>query len=59
MIERIIWVAPPHVNTGYTPAIFGRLEQMDGVPFEELVQDARPGRHQADAEDGVPEGGRR
>jgi tetratricopeptide (TPR) repeat protein len=37
LIERIIWVAPPHVNTGYTQANFERLQQMDGVQFEELL----------------------
>ncbi len=37
LIERIIWVAPPHVNTGYTQAAFERMQQMDGVEFEELL----------------------
>ncbi|HEX5104311.1 MAG TPA: hypothetical protein VFV87_10895 [Pirellulaceae bacterium] len=37
LIERIIWVAPPHVNTAYTHAAFERLQQMDGVQFEELL----------------------
>jgi tetratricopeptide (TPR) repeat protein len=37
LIEHIIWVAPPHVLTGYTPATFERLQQMDGVEFEELL----------------------
>jgi tetratricopeptide (TPR) repeat protein len=37
LIERIIWVAPPHVHTSYTPAVFERLQQMDGVEFEELL----------------------
>src|SRR5262245_4353796 len=30
LIERIFWVAPPHVNTGYSQAAFERMQQMDG-----------------------------
>ena len=37
MIDRIIWVAPPHVLTADPSATFERLQQMDGVEFEELL----------------------
>jgi tetratricopeptide (TPR) repeat protein len=37
MIERIIWVAPPRVHAGYTAATLERLQQMDGVEFDELL----------------------
>jgi hypothetical protein len=37
LIERIIRVAPPHVHAGYTPATFVRMQQMDGVQFEEVL----------------------
>jgi hypothetical protein len=38
MIERVIWVAPPHVLSANPAAIFERLQQMDGVAFEELLR---------------------
>jgi hypothetical protein len=37
MIERIIWVAPPHVLNADPAATFERLQQMDGVEFDELL----------------------
>lgn len=37
MIKHLIWVAPPHVETGYSRRVFDQLEQMEGVLFEELA----------------------
>jgi tetratricopeptide (TPR) repeat protein len=37
LIKRLIWVAPPHVETAYSQAVLEQLQQMDGVSFEELV----------------------
>jgi tetratricopeptide (TPR) repeat protein len=37
MIERLIWVAPPHVQQGYSRAILDRLQQMDGVQMDDLA----------------------
>jgi tetratricopeptide (TPR) repeat protein len=36
LIERLIWVAPPHVRTAYTAHAIGQLQQMDGVRPEDL-----------------------
>ncbi len=36
-IDRLVWVTPPHVETGYSQAAFDQLQQMDGVQFEELA----------------------
>lgn len=36
MIERLIWVAPPHVRTAYSAHAIGQLQQMDGVRPEDL-----------------------
>ena len=37
LIGRLIWVAPPHVGTGYSDRAVGQLRQMDGVLPEELA----------------------
>ena len=37
MIERLIWVAPPHVATGYSEAALSQLQQMEGLQLEELT----------------------
>ena len=37
LIERLIWVTPPHVKTGYSRAILDRLQQMDGVLMDDLA----------------------
>jgi tetratricopeptide (TPR) repeat protein len=37
LIGRVVWVAPPHVLTADPTAAFERLQQMDGVEFEELL----------------------
>jgi len=37
LIGRLIWVAPPHVRTGYSDRAVGQLRQMDGVLPEELA----------------------
>lgn len=36
LLGRLIWVAPPHVRTGYAEKVIGQLRQMDGVLPEEL-----------------------
>lgn len=36
LIDRLVWVAPPHVPTEYSHHNFDRLCQMDGIQFEEL-----------------------
>jgi len=41
MIERIVWVAPPHVLSADPSATFERMQQMDGVEFEELLSFVR------------------
>ena len=43
LIDRLVWVAPPHVNTGYSQATFSQLEQISGVLFEELTSFSRVG----------------
>jgi len=37
MIDHLIWVAPPHVNTGYCEEAFSQLQQTEGVSCEELA----------------------
>ena len=37
MIDRLIWVAPPHVETGYSEVAISQLEQMEGMILEELT----------------------
>ena len=41
LINRLIWVAPPHVETGYSQKAFDQLEQTEGVLFEELASARR------------------
>lgn len=36
LIDRLIWVAPPHIPTTYSPALLEYIQQMDGISFEEL-----------------------
>jgi tetratricopeptide (TPR) repeat protein len=36
LIERLIWVAPPHVRTAYSAHAIRQLQQMDGVRPEDL-----------------------
>jgi tetratricopeptide (TPR) repeat protein len=36
LIDRLVWVAPPHVQTGYSRDNFDRLCQMDGIRLDEL-----------------------
>ncbi len=37
LIDHLVWVAPPHVDVGFSPQILEHLQQMDGVRFEELI----------------------
>jgi tetratricopeptide (TPR) repeat protein len=41
LIERLVWVAPPHVETGYSREGLERLQQMEGVVMEDLASFAR------------------
>ncbi len=43
LIEHLIWVAPPHVPTTYSPALLEYVQQMDGISFEELTGFAAEG----------------
>jgi hypothetical protein len=36
LIDRLVWVAPPHVRTGYSRETFDQWCQMDGVQLAEL-----------------------
>jgi tetratricopeptide (TPR) repeat protein len=36
LIERLVWVAPPHVRTAYSAHAIRQLQQMDGVRPEDL-----------------------
>jgi len=36
LIKRLIWVAPPHVRTGYSERVVEQLRQMEGVAPEDL-----------------------
>ena len=37
LIDRLVWVAPPHVEAAPPEAVLDQLRQMDGARFEELV----------------------
>src|SRR5512146_472820 len=37
LIGRLIWVAPPHVGSGYSDRALGQLQRMDGVLPQELA----------------------
>lgn len=37
MIDRLIWVAPPHVEIAGSSAVMNELEQMDGVTRDEIA----------------------
>jgi hypothetical protein len=37
LIGRLIWVAPPHVRTGYSEKVVEQLRQMDGVGADDLM----------------------
>jgi len=37
LIDRLVWVAPPHIPRAYSPSLLGYVEQMDGISFEELT----------------------
>jgi tetratricopeptide (TPR) repeat protein len=43
LIDHVIWVAPPHVETGYSQAAFDQLQQLPGVQFDELASFKRVG----------------
>lgn len=36
LIERLVWVAPPHVRTSYSAHAIRQLQQMDGIRPEDL-----------------------
>jgi len=37
IIDRLIWVAPPHIDIDYSGPLLERVQQMDGLGFEELT----------------------
>ena len=37
LVRRLVWVAPPHVRTGYSERVIDQLRQMDGVGAEDLM----------------------
>ena len=37
LIERLVWVAPPHIPRQYSPPLIEYMQQMDGITFDELV----------------------
>lgn len=37
LIERLIWVAPPHVPRGYSADMIDYLQRIDGIGFDELT----------------------
>ncbi len=43
LLERLIWVAPPHVPRGYTRSLVEYMQQMDGIDFDELTGFRRTG----------------
>jgi hypothetical protein len=43
LIDRLVWVAPPHIPRAYSPSLLGYVEQMDGISFEELTGFVRVG----------------
>lgn len=45
LIERLIWVAPPHIPRSYSPALIEYMQQMDGISFEELTSFRPQGRN--------------
>ena len=36
-IERLIWIAPPHIPRHYSPSLIDYMSQMDGLEFDELT----------------------
>jgi hypothetical protein len=36
LVDRLIWVAPPHVPRDYSKALLDYMQQMDGITFAEL-----------------------
>jgi tetratricopeptide (TPR) repeat protein len=37
LIERLVWVAPPHIPRQYSPPLIEYMQQMDGITFDELI----------------------
>jgi len=37
LLERLIWVAPPHIPRGYSRSLVEYMQQMDGIDFDELT----------------------
>jgi len=37
LIERLVWVAPPHIPRQYSPSLIEYMQQMDGITFDELI----------------------
>ncbi|MGD2170862.1 MAG: hypothetical protein PVF80_02070, partial [Gammaproteobacteria bacterium] len=45
LINRLVWVSPPHVPRHYSPALIEYVQQMDGISFDELTGFRRLGRN--------------
>lgn len=37
IVERLIWVAPPHVDISYSEGVLRHVQQMDGVTLDEIL----------------------
>lgn len=44
LIERLVWVAPPHVPRVYSRPLLEYVQQLDGITFEELTGFTAAGR---------------
>jgi len=45
LIDRLIWVAPPHIPRHYSKALIDYIQQMDGISFDELISFQKVGRN--------------
>ena len=45
LIDRLIWVAPPHIPRQYSTALIEYTQQMDGISFDELTSFEEIGRN--------------
>lgn len=45
LIDRLIWVAPPHIPRHYSRELIDYIQQMDGISFDELTGFQKTGRN--------------
>ena len=38
LIDRLIWVVPPHIPRNYSQELLAYIQQMDGIGFEEMMR---------------------